>query len=326
MVIPRLSAAFPLRTIDGGRLTVRGEGFPVAGALPEVLVNGTPARVVFASPTEVRVIVSAPDGGRVPVTVGGVEGAVTIDVGVPIATGLHQVDNPVFDRAGNLYVTYSGSRGQQVPVSIFRIDANGARESFSSAITNPTSMAMAPDGRLYVSSRFEGAVYRLDEDGSAEVFTADLGIACGLAFTPDGTLYVGDRSGTIFAVTPDGQASTLATLPSSVAAFHLALGRDCLYVSAPTLSARDVVYRVGFDGSVAVHCDGFGRPQGLGLDSDGTLLVVEALAGESGLYRVPADGPPELVLSAPRLIGFAVDRTGGLVVCTGDTAYRFPAA
>ena len=44
---------------------------------------------------------------------------ILLDVGSAIATGLHQVDNPVFDRDGNLFVTFSGSRGQEAPVSIF---------------------------------------------------------------------------------------------------------------------------------------------------------------------------------------------------------------
>src|SRR5207249_4843511 len=139
-------------------------------------------------------------------------GGAFIDIAAPFATGLHQVDNPVFDRDGNLYVTYSGTRGQQVPVSIFRVRPNGTRESFSSGIVNPTSMALDPAGRLYVSSRFEGTVYRVAPDGSAEVFANDLGIPCGLAFASDGTLYVGDRSGTIFRVNPDGQATTFAAL------------------------------------------------------------------------------------------------------------------
>ena len=123
-----------------------------------------------------------------------------IDIASPFATGLHQVDNPVFDREGNLYVTYSGTRGQQVPVSIFRVRPNGTRETFSSGIVNPTSMAIDPQGRLYVSSRFEGTVYRVAGRRIGEVFATDLGVACGLAFAADGTLFVGDRSGTIFKV------------------------------------------------------------------------------------------------------------------------------
>src|SRR6476661_7323362 len=91
-----------------------------------------------------------------------------------------------------------------------------------------------PQGRLHVSSRFEGTVYRVAADGSAEPFATDLGVACGLTFAPDGTLYVGDRSGTIFRVDRDGHAVMFATLPASVAAFHLAIGPDlALYVTGP---------------------------------------------------------------------------------------------
>jgi sugar lactone lactonase YvrE len=139
-------------------------------------------------------------------------------------------------------------------------------------------------------------------------------------------LYVGDRSGTIFEVSRGGRARTVATLPPSVAAFHLARADDALYVSAPTLSAQDVIYRVTFDGQVSVFQRGFGRPQGLAVAPDGTLFVVEALAGVSGLYRVTADAAPELVVSGPRLVGIAFDPRGGVVVCSADTAYRFSAA
>jgi len=36
------------------------------------------------------------------------------------------------------------------------VTPNGTRETFSSGIVNPTSMAIDSDDRLYVSSRFEG--------------------------------------------------------------------------------------------------------------------------------------------------------------------------
>jgi sugar lactone lactonase YvrE len=282
--------------------------------------------VVFASATEIAVLVSTTESGLLPVHVDGVEIGGHVHVGAAIATGVHQVDSPVFDHAGNLYLTYSGSRDQEVPVSIFRVGPSGTRESFSSSVTNPTGMAVSPDGRVFVSSRFEGAVYRLDDEGSADVYVSDLGLACGLAFAPDGTLFVGDRSGTIFAVSTDGQARALATLPASVAAFHLALGADALFVTAPTLSARDVIYRVSLSGDVAIYQDGFGRPQGLAVARDGSLYVVEALAGASGLYRVPpGSGAPQLVLSAPQLVGVAFDGRGDLVVCSADTVYRLPA-
>jgi sugar lactone lactonase YvrE len=186
-------------------------------------------------------------------------------------------------------------------------------------------MAIDPQGRLYVSSRFEGTVYRVALDGSAESFANDLGVACGLAFARDGTLFVGDRSGTIFRVDRAGKATNFASLPASVAAFHLAVGPDdALYVTGPTLSSYDALYRVGANGEVTTRYAGFGRPQGLAFDTHGTLHVVEALAGVSGLYRVPPTGDPELVLAGPGLVGVAFDPHGGLVVSSNETAYRLP--
>jgi sugar lactone lactonase YvrE len=177
-----------------------------------------------------------------------------------------------------------------------------------------------------VSSRFEGTVYRLNDDGVAEAFATDLGVACGLAFARDGALFVGDRSGTIFKVHRDGSASPFATLPASVAAFHLAIANDdTLFVSVPTLAPYDTVYRIDPAGHVSPVTSRFGRPQGLAIDRRGTLHVIEALAGESGLYRVPVHGDPELVLAGAGLVGVAFDPNGGVVVCSNETAYRLAA-
>jgi hypothetical protein len=328
MPFPRVTTVHPSRAINGGRIAIHGTDFPVdRDQLPAVHVGDKRARVVFASPSRLDVIVPAgpASSGLVPVHVEAANGeAPTVEIAATFATGLHQVDNPIFDREGNLYVTYSGTRGQQVPVSIFRVRPNGTRETFSSGVVNPTSMAIDADGVIYMSSRFEGTVYRLMPDGSVEPFATDLGVACGLAFSWDGTLFVGDRSGTIFSVDRSGRATTFASLPPSVAAFHLAVGREpALYVTGPTLSSYDVVYRIDERGAVGIHSPVFGRPQGLAFDAAGTLFVVEALAGASGLYRLGA-GEPELVLAGPVLVGLAFEPNGGLVVCTNDTAFRLP--
>lgn len=265
------------------------------------------------------------DGGRTSVRVSDVPGETALlEVGAPLAKGLHQVDNPVFDREGNLYVTYSGSRGQEVPVSIFRVSPSGRRESYVSGIVNPTSMTFDANGHLYVSSRFEGAVYRVHPEGTHETYASDLGIACGLAFDRHGVLYVGDRSGTVFAVDANRTVKAIATLPASVAAFHLAMGPDdCVYVTGPTLGPYDNVYRIDpSDGSIDKVHSGFGRPQGIAFDSQGALYVVEALAGWNGLYRVRADGSTELIVAGQSLVGVAFNPNGGLVVTSNDTAYR----
>jgi sugar lactone lactonase YvrE len=324
----RLTDVRPMWATEGARVNLVGSGFAVDGeGLPEVRMGGVPARVVFASSGMLGVLVPPGlEAGRVPVEV---EGAPTdrvlLGVATPLASDIHQVDNPVFDRDGNLYVADSGARGKQVPVSIFRIRPDGTREPFVTGIVNATAMAFGPDGDLYVTSRFEGAVYRVRPDGHAEVFASDLGIACGLAFGPDGSLFVGDRGGTVFRVGAGGRAQAFAALPPSVAAFHLAMAPDgSLYVTAPTLSPVDSVYRIDPQGQVSAFYTGFGRPQGLTFDARGVLYVVEALAGSSGVYRFTRDGTAEHVGAAAGLVGVAIDPVHGIALSSNDTLYRLP--
>jgi sugar lactone lactonase YvrE len=281
--------------------------------------------VAFASPK--RLVLAIPgdlDAGRVPIRIQGLAGEAYVTIGGRWATGLHQVDNPVFDRHGNLFVTYSGSRGQEAPVSVFRVTASGTREPFVSGIVNATSMAIGPDDHLYVSSRFDGAVYRIKEDGSHEQVAADLGVACGLAFDAEGAMYVGDRSGTIFRIL-DARATPFASLPASVAAFHLAMSPSGeLYVSGPTLASYDHIYRIDRQGQVHTVSSPLGRPQGLAFAPDGTLHVVDALVGASAVYRFTSeDRPPEVVISGGALVGIGFGTKGEVAVASNETAYKF---
>ena len=320
-----ITSVQPLRAVEGGRVTIHGTAFPVDGLLT-ITVGEVAVRVMFASSS--RLVVAIPeelDGGRTSIKIPGAPGETAyLSIGARWATGLHQVDNPVFDAEGNLFVTYSGSRGQEAPVSIFRVTRNGTREPFTSGLVNATSMAIGPDGSLYVSSRFEGAVYRVDDAGSHEQVASDLGVACGIAFDQDGWMYVGDRSGTIFRVR-DGHATAFATIPPSVAAFHMAMSAEQeLFVTAPTLNPYDYVYRVDRHGQVRTMPSPLGRPQGLAFAPDGTLHVVDALAGASGVYRfTEPDAAPQLVLSGAALVGVAFGPQGDVVVTSNETAYRF---
>lgn len=313
----------------GGRVRVTGASLPLGtNGPPRVRVGERPARVQSASTSHLQIIVPSDlDGGTLPILVGGDERHVgDVLVARPLTDGLHQVDNPAFDGLGRLYLTHSGSRGAKVPVPLYRLRADGVRDPIAVALANPTSLALGPDGAMYVSSRFEGHVYRLTSEDTVELFASDLGVATGLAFDRDGALYVGDRSGTIFRVSPDRRVESFATLPASVAAFHLAFGPDaCLYVSAPTLASHDPIYRITPDRLVDVACDGFGRPQGLAFDADGTLYVADALAGAAGLYRfdpASATPEPEYVLSASAIVGLAFDPDGGIVLASNDAAWR----
>jgi hypothetical protein len=311
--------------LPGARVTVYGDAFLVSGdRLPAVHVAGLDAHVVVAGTGRIGVIVpgGAP-GGRAVVTVGGAAGEAELEIGDVVARGIHQVDNPAIASAGTLYVTCSGRRGQQVPVSVIRVGADGVQEPYLNGIVNATSMAFDARGALHVSSRFDGTVYRVRPDHSLDVVAGELGVACGIAFGSDGTLFVGDRGGTIFRIGQTGRVAPFVTLPPSVVAYHLAIGRDDdLFVAAPTLDTCDRIYRVSRQGEVRVISSEFGRPQGLACDAAGDLYVSEAVAGGAGLYRVREGQPRELVMAASALVGVAFDPRGGLVVSSADTAYR----
>jgi hypothetical protein len=317
----------PGRAVDGGRISLEAvPGTFEVDPVPVVRVGGVPARIVTASTRRLALLVPPEAGsGRQPVTVDGLDNtAAFVDIGERIADELHQVDSPVFDRAGNVYLTFSGTRGQDVPVSVFRVSPTGAREPFVKGLSNATSLAFDTFGELHVSSRFDGIVYRVCRDGTLEKVASDLGVACGIQFSQDGTMFVGDRTGTIFRVNAAGKVTPFATLPASVAAFHLALGSDdALYVAGPTLSARDVVHRIDHRGEVSVFAEGFGRPQGLAFDAAGSLYVADTSAGAGGIYKVVPGGVHELMVAGTGLVGLAFHPDRGVVVASANAAYRF---
>ncbi len=177
-----------------------------------------------------------------------------------------------------------------------------------------------------MSSRFEGTVYRVAPDGSAEPFARDLGVACGLAFDADGAMFVGDRSGTIFRVDADARATVVATLPRASRRFTWRSGPTSPSTS-PARRCRRAIRSTAWHSTAlsTAYAGGFGRPQGLAFDADGSLFVVDALAGvERSLPRAirPRARARPGRLGADRL---AFDRAGGLVVCSNETAYRLAA-
>ena len=321
----RVDAVAPPASLVGARVTVHGHGLAPSGAgLPVVRIGGMPAQVVLASASRVGALVPAALAcGRHAVTVDGAEGGADLEVGAPVTSGVHQVDNPAFGPDGELYATFSGTRGQRVPVSVFRVAADGSKTPFLTDVTNATSMAFDRAGVLHVTSRYDGTVRKVLSDGSSSIVAHDLGVACGIAFGSDGTMFVGDRSGTVFRIGSSAHVVPFVSLPPSLAAFHLAMGPDdALYVTGPTMATYDHVYRVDRQGAVSVVSSAFGRPQGLAVDAAGALYVVDAVAGGAGLYRVRPGAPRELVVAAAALVGAAFDPRGGLVVASNDTIYR----
>jgi sugar lactone lactonase YvrE len=262
-------------------------------------------------------------GGLVVASQGRSSDSWSCDIGLQIADGMHPVANPAVDAAGNVYSTYSGSRGQKTPVAVFRIDLNLNVKPFIAELMNATGLAFDRQGMLYISSRFDGVVYQATPAGDLTVFAEGMGVATGLAFDAEQNLYVGDRSGTIFKISPTRQIFVFATLEPSIAAYHLAFGLDGqLYVTGPTTSSFDCVHRISQAGVVEVYYRGLGRPQGMAFDEEGRLYVAASLSGRRGVVRISPEGRADLFLSGPGIVGLAFTPSRAMVVATTKALFR----
>jgi sugar lactone lactonase YvrE len=253
--------------------------------------------------------------------------ALSFTIGKSLASDLHPVANPAFDPDdGSLFVTRSGSRGEQLPVSLFRIDVNGELTEYSGDITNPTGIAFDSNGQMFVSSRLDGTVYRITPFKEAVPFVGNLGIATGIAFDRSGTMYAGDRTGTIYKVNEIGEEKSWAQLEPSVSAYHLAVGPDdALYVTGPTVTSFDSVWRIDQSGKVSAFYKGLGRPQGLAFDERGNLYLAASLRGRRGIVCISSEGQKaEMFVAGMNLVGLAFSSGGEMVVASNDSVYSLP--
>jgi sugar lactone lactonase YvrE len=314
----------PPAAIAGGELQIRGNGFAKADR-PKVTIGEVGAPVIIGSDS--FVIARVPEGasaGELVIESGAqASESWACDIGVLVAENLHPVSNPAVDGLGNIYTTFSGSRGQKVPVAVYKIDLHFAMKPFLNELMNATALAFDAHGILYVSSRYEGSVYQVTPNGNMSVYVEGMGVATGIAFDAEENLYVGDRSGTIFKISPNRQIFVFATLEPSIAAYHLTFGPDgYLYVTGPTTSSFDAVHRISHEGEVEIFYRGLGRPQGMAFDEDGRLYVAASLSGRKGVVRIDPDRSAELFLSGPGIVGLAFTPSRAMVVATTNAIYR----
>lgn len=122
--IPHIDRISPGAALPGGEITIYGSGFLSRhGARPVVRFGETEAALGLASGN--RLIARVPEN----VTAGTIQVVNSKQESQPypvalayqIADNLHPVTNPAVDAMGNMYVTFSGPRGQRVPVSLYKM-------------------------------------------------------------------------------------------------------------------------------------------------------------------------------------------------------------
>ncbi|HXX02392.1 MAG TPA: IPT/TIG domain-containing protein [Candidatus Acidoferrales bacterium] len=323
---PRIEAVVPAAALAGGEIRITGSGLrPQELRRPRVQFGSVEGSLVVSSDAFLvaRVPEGATSGPLVVATDGHVSNPHNVKVAVPIAENLHPVANPALDAEGNIYATFSGPRGQKVPVAIYKIDTNYAMKPFVVEMMNATSIAFDRQGQMYVSSRHDGAVYRVAPNGTMTTYAEGLGVATGIAFDREGSLYVGDRQGTIFKVAPDQQMFVFATLEASVSAYHLAFSpRGDLFVTGPTTSSFDRVHRIDPNGTVSTFYKGLGRPQGIAFDVDGNLYVAASLAGKRGIVKLTPDAQASLEVAGQGLVGLAFAPGKSAVLATTNAVHH----
>jgi len=323
---PHILAVQPGAALPGGEVRITGSDLsPHDLRRPRVRFGEVEGAVVISSDDFVvaKVPPGASSGPIVVSTNGHSSNAHQIKVAVTIAEGLHPVTNPALDAEGNIYVSFSGSRGQKVKVALFKIDTNYNVKPFVADLMNATSIAFDKAGQMYVSSRYDGTVYRIAPNGTMSSYAEGMGVATGIAFDRVGNLYVGDRSGTIFKIAPDRQIFVFATLEPSVSAYHLAFSpQGDLFVTGPTTSSFDCVYRIDMQGNVTNFFRGLGRPQGLAFDIAGNLYVAASLSGKRGIVKITPDSRASIEVAGGGLVGLAFAPGHSVVLTTTDAAHH----
>jgi sugar lactone lactonase YvrE len=323
---PKIDAVLPSAALPGGEVEVAGANLgPLSLRQPVAMLGQLAAPVLLSrgKRMKLRVPDEAETGPLQVLQNGAQSNTINVLVAGIIATDLHIVANPAVDREGNIYATLSGPRGQNTPVSVYRIGSDGEMRPFVTGIMNATGLALDPEGFLYVSSRNDGTVFRVSPNGIFTQYAEGMGVATGLAFDADQNLYVGDRSGTIFKIAPDRQIFVFATLEPSIAAYHLAFGLDgTLYVTGPTTSSYDNVYAIDRDGDARVLYRGLGRPQGLALDIAGNLYVAASFQGKRGVVRITPTGEVSLAVAGSGIVGLSFAPGGDLILATNTSMYH----
>ena len=215
----------------------------------------------------------------------------------------------------------------KVPVPLYRIGLDGVREPLAVEVANPTSLALGPDGLIYISSRFEGHVHRLMDDDR-------VGAVCDRAGRADRTRVRARR-----------HAVRRRSIGIDSARLTRAAGRDvrerCRRASRRFISRtvrtavctrprrrwrrtiRSIASRpIGWSTSCATASAGRKDSRSIRPARCTSPMRSPAVPVSTASISPKPQPKPELVLSAPMLVGVAFDPRGGLILASNDTVWK----
>lgn len=342
----------------GTTVTISGTNLDPDPSKNLVRFNGIQGQVTAATSTALTVVVPA----------GATTGPVSVQIGGLVLAGISYTvtssdGHNLFDPQGNLYVgslasnaiyrispsgvltRFATSTSINSPQGltyfngslyvasynnslILKIDQNGTVTTLTSAVSQPRSIIVDPQGTLYVASsntlyrlsqtgvptqvatgfsNIRGLAYnngrlylsesganqvrRIEPDNSVTTYVTGLSSPSGLSFDTAGNLYVanqGDNSLVKF------DANTLMTLFASVSNPEgLAFNANGTFYT--TNQNTNTIYQVTLSGAVRSYAVGLNDPTGLTVDANGDFYL--ANRGTSSLARVPAGGFLSSVMS-----------------------------
>lgn len=238
--------------------------------------------------------------------------------GAPLASA----NGLMFDAQDRLHVASVGSR------SIFVLDPeSGAileRYGPDAGVEGPDDLTFGPDGSLYWTALFTGAIGRRAPDGTTSTVAQLPPGANPITFSDDGRLFValdflGDG---LYELDPTGARPPRLLIERLGFLNAMDFGPDGL-LYGPIITEGRVV-RIDVDAqppTVEPVADGFAFPTAVKFNAAGQLYAVDAGAGQ--VVRIePASGAKQLVATIePGLDNLAFDSRGRLFVSSNDDAF-----
>src|SRR6188508_2599903 len=155
----KLISVDPPYAIPGGEIAVTCQGFKMAAGSPDgCYIEGFQCRLVAASSTRLLAIVPDEIAGPTSTirleSMGAVSNELEVTIGRKLVGDMHIVANPAVDPSdGALILTRSGSRGQHLPATLFRLEPDGYLDELPDPILNPTGIAFDREGQMFITNR-----------------------------------------------------------------------------------------------------------------------------------------------------------------------------